>query len=130
MGVTYPLSPAGRTLLILSILAVLAWYAYGRTHKPSPATVNGTYRSSCCGDVVLRDGWFITDQGRTHFDLENMKFGLTAYPERPIRVDGRHVVRGPPSTDAEGVIFSEDTRVFTLCSTSPRCEPEYKFARN
>ncbi len=127
---TYPLSPTGRAVLILFILSLLGWYAYGRTHTPPPATVNGTYHSACCGDVVLKDGWFITGQGRTHFDLENMKFGLTAYPERSIRVDRRHVVMGPPATDEAGVIFSEDKRAFTLCPTSPRCEPEYKFTRN
>jgi hypothetical protein len=124
-----PVKPAERVLLFVLIVIAGGWYWYGRTHGPSVAIVNGTYRSECCGTVVLANGWIITDSGRTRFDLEDMKFGLTGYPERSIRVDGRQVVMGPPSTYATGIGFSADRKAFTLCPASPRCDPEYRFSR-
>jgi hypothetical protein len=117
-------------LLLVLIVVVVGWYSYVRMHRPSAAIVNGTYRSACCGNVVLANGWIIADRDRTRFDLEDMKFGLTAYPERPIRVDGRHVVMGPPTADTAGIAFSTDRKAFTLCSLSPRCEPEHRFSRD
>lgn len=98
------------------IVGVGGWYVYARAHRPSAAVVDGTYHSECCGSVVLANGWIVAAQGRSRFDLEEMKFGLTAYPERQIRVNGSQVLIGSPTAHAAGILFSADRRSFTLSS--------------
>ena len=116
-----------RPCLAIFILIAGTWYWYRRSHVPAVASVNGVYRNPCCGDVVLQDGVIITGKVRVPFKLENMKFGLTAYTDKELRVQGTQVV--VRTSEEEGnVSFNKEGTVFVLCGPSP-CHPEYLFKR-
>jgi hypothetical protein len=106
---------------------VLGWYAYERTHRTPVAIVNGVYRNPCCAPVQLKDGLMLIDGARVPFDLEDMKFGLTAYPAHNVVVVGNQVkVMGGETYTAISV--SADRQTLTLCGPST-CEPDYVFTR-
>jgi alpha-D-ribose 1-methylphosphonate 5-triphosphate synthase subunit PhnI len=95
------------------ILFALAAYCGTRPHNPAVSSVNGSYKNSCCNDLVLRDGLMITENDRVPFQLERMKFGLTAYPTRlPIVRNER--IEFLNDGDAGGLIFSENGTILTL----------------
>lgn len=125
MGIQPPI--AQRAGLAILILFALAWYAFGRTHKPVPALVNGTYRNACCGAITFRDGAILGETARVPFTLEKMKFGLTAYLPHPVVVRDNQVVMLGAQADGS-ISFSNDGSSFTLCGPSD-CGHEFKFVR-
>ncbi|CAM3190384.1 hypothetical protein SPAN111604_09405 [Sphingomonas antarctica] len=109
------------------ILCMLAWYSVTRAHVPSTSSVNGTYSNLCCDSIILRDGSIITDGRRAAFDLENMKFGLTAYPSKRVQVsDGHIVVQDDP--DPGPLSFSQNGTELTICGDR-LCRTTYIFKR-
>ena len=84
------------------ILAVTAFVIYKRAGAPKLDAVDGTYYNGCCGNIVLRDGSLFYKGGRYPYDLESMKFGLTAY------VRGSFTEQGirPSGGDASLIFFS------------------------
>ncbi len=115
-------------ILLATIIGVATgWYLGGRSNVPDTQWVNGTYRNPCCAAVVLRDGMIITSGMRVSFTLEHMKFGMTAYPEKPVEVDGNRVV-AQPADATTAISFSENLSSFTLrCRRN--CAGEYVFSR-
>lgn len=109
------------------ILIALAWYCNTRPHIPAPSTVNGVYVSPCCGSLTLRSGNVIVGNVQVPFDLENMKFGLTAYPKQRIEVRGSHV-EAYQDVDPAPLSFSEGGTIITLCGNRP-CTRQYTFKR-
>jgi hypothetical protein len=82
------------------VVAVLVIHA--RLTAPDKSSVNGTYYNACCGDVAMRDGKLFYKKAVYSYDLENMKFGLTAY------VDGKFTEEGiKPSPDKTAFLFIE-----------------------
>ena len=69
----------------------------------------------------------IVGNSRVRFTLENMKFGLTAYPATPVEVSGNQVI-ARPQAPASAIIFDKRLHAFTLCD-SPHCAREYRFVR-
>ena len=82
------------------ILAVTVFVIYKKASAPRPDAVNGTYYNRCCGNIVLRDGSLFYKGGRYPYDLERMKFGLTAYVRGSFTEE---VIR--PSGDGASLIF-------------------------
>ncbi len=75
------------------LIAAMAGFAGGlywttRALAPPVQLVNGIYHNVCCAAVELKDGFLVAGSARIDFKLENMKFGLTAYPVTPLEVDG------------------------------------------
>jgi hypothetical protein len=98
------------TLLGLALAAAL-FYAYARSNAPDKSAVNGTYYNKCCGNVVLRDGGLYYKKVLYKYDLENMKFGLTAF------VPGNFTERGivPSSDNTVFSFFAKDGKFgFTI----------------
>jgi hypothetical protein len=100
--------PANRTLRILLLLvmalATVIFFVVARYRAPGKGAVNGIYYNACCGDVVMKDG-VLSYRARSYgYDLENMKFGLTAY------VQGRFTEKGiePSTNQALFLFFSKD----------------------
>jgi hypothetical protein len=88
-----------RKLVLLAFLvAVGIWLFYKRSLAPDVSAVNGTYYNACCGDVVLRDGTLFYKKASYKYDLELLKFGLTAY------VHGRFTTQGVESS-TDGTVF-------------------------
>ena len=116
-----------RVALAALLLLASGWYVYKRTHQPPLASVNGVYRSACCGDVELKDGLMLTGRDRVPFTLENMKFGLTGYPAQNVIVD-RNQVKVVGGQTYTAISFSPDRKTLTLCGPST-CQHEYLFAR-
>ena len=110
------------------LLIVLAWYVNGRAHVPAASTVNGVYSNSCCSNILLRDGIMIVGTSRVPFQLENMKFGLTAYPAQQILVrNGR--VEAFQDPDPGPLSFSDSGTVVTVCGDR-LCKHVYPFRRD
>jgi hypothetical protein len=83
-------------LLALGLaLTVALFVVYVRATAPDQSVVNGTYFNECCGVVVLRDGKLFYKKAIYKYDLENMKFGLTAY------VPGKFTEQGVVSSSDE-----------------------------
>jgi len=82
------------------IFAVAAFVIHGKAYAPKPDAVNGTYYNRCCGNIVLRDGSLFYKGGRYPYDLESMKFGLTAYVRGSFTEEGAR-----PSADDASLIF-------------------------
>ena len=116
-----------RATLAVVILVAGAWYWYVRSHAPAVASVNGVYTNACCSDLVLQDGVIIAGKVQVSFKLENMKFGLTAYPSKRLEVHGTQIVVGASANDG-GVPFGKGGKALTLCG-NPRCDREYLFTR-
>ena len=75
--------------LVVALVAAASfaiWYVYARTHVPAASTVNGVYSNPCCDSLILHDGVIAVGKSRVPFDLENMKFGLTAFPTQRILI--------------------------------------------
>ena len=116
-----------RAGLSLFLLLVGSWYAYARLQKPPLASVNGIYVSSCCGEISLQDGVFIAGKVQVPFALENMKYGLTAFPRDRLEVHGSKVVVLFDENDSE-FSLNPSGRTLTLCGDA-RCDREYVFKR-
>ena len=122
------LSHVQQLALAALIVAAGGWYWSARSSQPALQAVNGTYQNPCCATVQLRDGFLISGTTRVSFRLENMKFGLTAYPATPVEVSGGQVTaRRNASTEA--ILFSDDGTAFTLCDAGG-CVNEYLFTRS
>ena len=113
--------------LVAFILVALSWYGYKRTHTPPFALVNGTFSNACCGDLTLKDGFIEVGKTKVPFHLENMKFGLTAYPTHRLEIHGAEVAI-LSATDDGGISFSGDGSVLTLCGDT-LCRKVYRFQR-
>lgn len=120
-------SIAQRAVVAALLVFASGWYVYSRTHRPSPALVNGTYSNPCCDDVRLIDGVLVAGQARVPFRLERMKFGLIASPAKQVEVIG-HEVTASGDRSETNILFSRDGAAFTLCSSSG-CQQEYQFSR-
>ena len=114
------------TLAVLMI-AALGWFGYGRTHQPSPASVNGVYRNSCCEPVLLSDGKFIVSGIQMPFELRNMKYGLDTRMERYVVVRDGKIALGRRA-ESGGFLFSPDRHSFTLCADT--CGRKFEFERD
>jgi len=93
--------------MLLALAAAMAiFFIYVKVTAPAQSAMNGTYYNSCCGDVVLRDGVLLYKGIRHEYDLENMKFGLTAY------VQGDFTEQGiaPSSEPTPFIFFTKDGR--------------------
>ena len=117
-----------RATLAVVILVAGAWYWYVRSHAPAVASVNGVYTNACCSDLVLQDGVIIAGKVQVSFKLENMKFGLTAYPSKQLEVHGTQVVVRT-TAEEDGVLFDKGGTALTLCGDL-RCDREYVFTRH
>jgi hypothetical protein len=108
----------------------LVWYGYARSHTPAVSSVNGIYGNACCGDLTLRDGVIIAGNAHVPFKLEDMKFGLTAYPTKRLQVSGSNVV---VITDAEdetpSLSFDKSAKTLTICGDR-LCKRAYAFSRH
>ena len=117
-----------RAALPVILLIALAWYAATRPHVPAASTVNGTYSNPCCGSFTLRDGIILVGEARVPFDLENMKFGLTAYPRQQVLVH-THRVKTLNEADPGPLVFSENGTVLTVCGDR-LCNQTFRFKRS
>ena len=116
-----------RATLAAIVLLAGSWYWYVRSHAPAVASVNGVYTNACCNNLVLQDGVIVAGEDRVPFRLENMKFGLTAYPSKRLEVHGTQIVVGASANDG-GVPFGKGGKALTLCG-NPRCDRDYLFTR-
>ena len=116
-----------RATLTAFLLLAGAWYWYARSHAPAVSSVNGVYANACCKNLVLQNGVIVAGKDRVPFKLENMKFGLTAYPSKRVEVHGTEIVAVANADDA-GVPFGKAGKTLTLCA-NPRCDREYLFRR-
>ena len=108
----------------------LAWYTYVRSNAPEPSLVNGVYTNACCGSLTLRDGVIIAGQTRIHFTLENMKFGLRAYPTNRLAVRGSEVVVLPVAKgETPSLAFDTSGTALKVCGDQ-LCSKTYVFKRN
>jgi hypothetical protein len=80
--------------LALASVAVF-FFVYAKITAPNANVVNGIYYNECCGDVILRDGKLLYKSTFYKYDLENMKFGLTAF------VPGKFTEQGIESSPDE-----------------------------
>ena len=116
-----------RAALPVILLIALGWYANTRAHVPAASTVNGVYSNPCCGNFILRNGVIVIGTFHVPFDLENMKFGLTAYPTQQILVRAGRL-EGRRDADPGPLLFSESGTVLTVCGDQ-RCNQVYAFKR-
>ena len=117
-----------RAALAVFLLIALGWYAATRAHVPAASSVNGVYSNPCCGSFILRDGIIVIGTAHVPFDLENMKFGLTAYPSQQVQVrDSRLETR--QDADPGPLSFNENGTVVTVCGDR-LCNQTYAFRRN
>ena len=116
-----------RAALPVFLLIALGWYANTRAHVPAASTVNGVYSNPCCGSFILRNGIIVIGTFHVPFDLENMKFGLTAYPTQQILVRAGRV-EARRDADPGPLSFNENGTVLTVCG-DPRCNQVYAFKR-
>lgn len=116
-----------RIAIPVLFLITVAWYCNDRAHVPAPSSVNGMYVSPCCGSLTLRNGNVIIGNVQVPFDLENMKFGLTAYPKQRIEVR-RSRVEAHPDADPAPLLLSKGGTIITICGDRP-CTREYTFTR-
>ena len=70
----------------------------------------------------------IAGKVQVSFKLENMKFGLTAYPSKRLEVHGTQVVVRT-TAEEDGVLFDKGGTALTLCGDL-RCDREYVFTRH
>ena len=122
------LSRLQQITLALFVVIAAGWYWYVRSHAPVVASVNGTYTNACCGELLLHDGAIIAGNVRVPFQLENMKFGLTAYPSERIEVDGTQIVVRS-GAEAGALSFDKGSKTLTLCGDL-RCDRKYVFTRH
>ena len=99
-----------------------------RTPTPPIQSVNGTYRNACCAPAMLKDGVLLTSTLRVPFELEPMKFGLTARTVTRVDVTAGGITARKTS-DVERIVFNESRTGFTLCSAK-HCDREYLFVRD
>ena len=116
-----------RFFLPVGILVALVWYFNTRAHQPAAASVNGVYMNACCGSLTLRDGVVVTGTARVPFDLENMKFGLTAYPSQRVSVQGGQV-KALPGADPAPLSFEQNGMLLIVCEDR-LCKRRYAFKR-
>jgi hypothetical protein len=116
-----------RVAIAISILLAALWYWHVRTQEPAVASVNGIYANECCGELLLQNGKIVSAKATVPFRLENMKFGLIAYPEARLEIRGAEVVLLPENEDA-GLRFTKDGSAFSICGDA-RCDQEYVFRR-
>lgn len=116
-----------RATLTAFVVLAGSWYWYARSHAPAVSTVNGVYANACCNNLVLQNGVIVAGKDRVPFRLENMKFGLTAYPSKRLEVHGTEIVAVATAENA-GVPFDKGGRALTLCGNL-RCDREYLFTR-
>ncbi|MEE3625858.1 MULTISPECIES: hypothetical protein [Nitrospirillum] len=94
----------------LALLVALIYFVK-RSGQPSPAFVNGTYSSVCCGSIVLADGTIRRGGDVSTYRLERMKFGLTAYMDATLTRDG---LRASP--DGASLVFEERNGRWTFAT--------------
>jgi hypothetical protein len=116
-----------RVALVGFIILVAGWYSWAQYHAPAITSVNGTYSNACCGDITLRNGVVIAGKAQVPFTLENMKFGLTAFPTDRIEVSGTQVMVRP-SVEVEVLAFGKSGTVLTVCGDR-LCHTTYEFKR-
>lgn len=109
------------------LLVALGWYAITRAHVPALSTVNGVYSNPCCGKFKLINGIVITGNSRVPFDLEDMKFGLTAYPKAQILAQGGRV-QAYQDTDPGPLSFDKSGTEVTVCGDK-LCNRVFQFRR-
>ncbi|WP_426255698.1 hypothetical protein [Sphingomonas sp. DC2300-3] len=116
-----------KAALPVFLLIAIGWYADTRPHVPAASTVNGVYSNPCCGKFTISNGVVLTGNSRVPFDLENMKFGLTAFPKAEILVqDGR--VQAYQDADPGPLSFDKSGTVVTVCSDR-LCKRAFQFRR-
>lgn len=116
-----------RFSLLVGILVALLWYFNARAHQPAAASVNGVYTNACCGSLMLRDGVIVVGTARVPFDLESMKFGLTAYPSQRVFVQGGQV-KALPDPDPAPLSFEQNGMLLIVCEDR-LCNRRYAFKR-
>jgi len=85
--------------IVLTLLGlVCSWMLYTYVTAPSQSSFNGTYRSPCCSDIVIRNGRISQGGTALQIRLLNMKFGLTGY------VDGEFTSTGLRASSTETAI--------------------------
>ena len=62
--------------LIALAIAMVTFLSYESYHS---SAVNGTYRSDCCGDIVMQDGDLSYKGASYEYEVKNKAFRLTAY---------------------------------------------------
>jgi hypothetical protein len=96
---------------------------------PALSSVNGAYRNSCCEPVALQDGVLSTANLRIPFQLRLMKYGLVARIDRDISIRRGKIVLSETPGPSE-ILFSDDTRGFTLCAQRCGAGNEFEFRRD
>lgn len=73
-------------IALFAIIAIVPIVLILRCHseRKDISVVNGYYCSSYCKDILILNGVITDDGGQIPFKLIVMKFGLTAYPVKPI----------------------------------------------
>lgn len=92
------------TIILVIILMVWTFMSY---HHPQPSvrSVDGTYRSDCCGEILIHNGTVVYGNKRAKIKLVLDKFGLAANLDRPL--GPFYVLEGMEKRPA---VFSFDNR--------------------
>lgn len=91
-----------KTLACLLVIVVLSFLIYTKLSEPSKNSVDGTYKNSCCGDIVIRRGHLSYGNASLDMKLLKMKFGLIGY------VAGRFTKSGvTPAEGKTAISFTE-----------------------
>ena len=104
-------------MLAMMIVAAI-FYIHGRLNAPDQASVNGTYFSQKCGNIVLRDGQVYYKGTQLPYDLENMKFGLMAWVKGQFTENG--IIPNQPKPFFALDRFQEETDVAFITTAGVR----------
>jgi hypothetical protein len=116
-----------RVAVPILMLIGIGWYANTRAHVPAASIVNGVYSHPCCGSFSINNGIVVIGESRVPFDLENMKFGLTAFSKEQILVRNGQV-KACSDADPGPLLFDESGMIVTVCGDK-LCNQAYSFKR-